>query len=528
MVKKLTFCFALLLVVSICNAQVGLVKSVEVITLEDISKGNIDLSDVLIGESVTQIGDIDNDGVVDIAINGHNSKTYKSSIYIIFLTKMGTVKNTIELTDGKNGLPTNFTNKSLFNFGHSIASIGDINGDGVNDIVVGNPGTNHPWLAPFHHKGEIYILFLASDGTVKNYTIIGENMGGFNDSIVEEGSFGWAVTGIGDFNKDGINDIAVGSPSEQGSGSRQGAVWLIYLKANGFAKSYKKIVATSAVGLTSIQNFEGFGSSLTSLGDIDNDGFEELAVGSPQAFDNFSYRGIVRVLFFQDSSEIKLVSRIGQSQSPFTDSIEANSGFGYGLANIGDLDNNGINDIAISAIRNHESRGAFWNCFLNANGEADYVQKIASDTGGLSFSFLPNERFGSGMAGLGDLDQDGYEDIIVSATGVKGNADNKGELYVVYLFNNTLSSGNSPALHNLKLYPNPTRKSLSISLPLASQETHKAEITIHDVFGKEVYREETTVNNNLVKVNVEEFSSGVYFLNLETHQGRYHQKFIVE
>lgn len=527
MVKKLTFCFVLFLLVAICQAQVGIVKSVEVITPKDIGKGNIDLSDVIIGEGVTQIGDIDNDGVVDIAVNGHNSKTYNSSIYVIFLTKMGTVKNTIELTDGKNGLPTNFTNKSLFNFGNSIASIGDINGDGVNDIVVGNPGTNHPWLAPFHHKGEIYILFLASDGTVKNYTIIGENMGGFNDSLVEEGSFGWAVTGIGDFNKDGVNDIAVGSPSEHGSGFRQGAVWLIYLKANGFAKSYKKIMATSAVGLTSIQNFEGFGSSLTSLGDIDNDGFEELAVGSPQAFDNFSYRGIVRVLFFQDSSEIKLVSGVGQSQSPFADSIEANSRFGYALANLGDLDNDGTNDIAISGIGNYEGRGAFWNCLLNTNGQANYTQKISSDTGNF-LTLLPKARFGSSMAGLGDLNQDGYNDIVVSATGIDGDANSKGELYVIYLFNNTLSSGNSPASQNLNLYPNPTRKSLSISLPSTNQRTHEATITIIDVFGKEVYCEKVSINNNTIKVNVEEFSSGVYFFNLEANQRSYNQKFIIE
>ena len=92
--------------------------------------------------------------------------------------------------------------------------------------------------------------------------------------------FGYSVATLGDLDNDGIVDIAVGATGDDDGGDGLGAVWLLFLNNNGTVKGHQKISATEGGFNGMLENGDGFGSSVASLGDLDNDGIVDIAVGA--------------------------------------------------------------------------------------------------------------------------------------------------------------------------------------------------------------------------------------------------------
>lgn len=114
-------------------------------------------------------------------------------------------------------------------FGGSIAAIGNLDGDTVVDIAVGAYGE-------VNQRGATWILFLNTDGTVKNHVKIAKNQGGFTGDISEYDEFGWSLAALGDLAGDGSAALAVGAPKD---GSQiYGAVWMLFLNTDGTVKSH--------------------------------------------------------------------------------------------------------------------------------------------------------------------------------------------------------------------------------------------------------------------------------------------------
>ena len=182
-------------------------------------------------------------------------------------------------------------------FGHSVASVGDLNGDGITDLAVGVNGddTGGP------RRGAVYVLLLNADGTVNASTKIAHNMSG-GPSLANEDYFGHSVAGIGDLDGDGINDLAVGANRDDTDGADRGAVHLLLLNANGTVKDSTKI-ASGTVGGSSLTDGGRFGGAVTSLGDIDGDGVIDLAVGAYLDSTGGIGRGAVHVLFLETLDE---------------------------------------------------------------------------------------------------------------------------------------------------------------------------------------------------------------------------------
>ena len=118
-------------------------------------------------------------------------------------------------------------------FSHSIANLGDLDGDGITDLVVGadfddDGGTD---------RGALYILFMNNDGTVKSYQKISDTEGGFLGDLDNRDKFGHAVDNIGDLDGDGIIDIAVGVYLDDDGGTERGALYILFLNNDGTVKS---------------------------------------------------------------------------------------------------------------------------------------------------------------------------------------------------------------------------------------------------------------------------------------------------
>ena len=177
-------------------------------------------------------------------------------------------------------------------FGWSVASLSDLDGDGVSEIVVGAPWDDDGGF----NRGAVWVLFLNTDGTVKSHQKISDTEGGFTGILDDEDFFGFSVASLGDLDGDGVADLGVGARFDDDGGRKRGAVWVLFLNTDGTVKSHQKISDTEG-GFTGIlDNNDHFGW-VASLGDLDGDGVGDLAVGAQNDDDGGGSRGAVWILF---------------------------------------------------------------------------------------------------------------------------------------------------------------------------------------------------------------------------------------
>ena len=313
------------------------------------------------GASVVDIGDLNSDGVNDLAVGAHGDDmdesgniaggTNRGAVHIFYMNTDGSVDSTVEINDSTANGPT-LANGDFF--GESVANIGDLNSDGVNDLVVGayKDGANA--------RGAVHIMFMNTDGSVDSTVEINDSTAN-GPTLRNSDKFGISVANIGDLNGDGVNDLAVGAESDDmdesgnaAGGTNRGAVHIMFMNTDGSVDSTVEINSSTANGPT-LADSDWFGRSVANIGDLDGDGVNDLAVGA--SGDNMdangdddggANRGAVHIIHMSTDGSVKSVVEIND----FTTNGPAPSNqdfLGRSVANIGDLDGNGINDLAVGA-----------------------------------------------------------------------------------------------------------------------------------------------------------------------------------
>jgi hypothetical protein len=273
-------------------------------------------------------------------------------------------------------------------FGESVAGLGDVNGDGVGDLIVGAPGADR--------------VFMLSGATLAVLrTMVDPNGTGH--------LFGYTVANAGDVNGDGVDDIAVGAP-----GPVPGPLPLpcalppcpppdpAFGRAFIFSGSNGALIHT----LIPSDEFAGFGVSVASLGDVNGDGVPDVAVGMAPTG---SPSSIGRVYAFSGSNGAVLweVDEPGGKQFP---------SFGQRLASIGDLNGDGRRDLLVSAPFHDVNPDP--NVFVLAGR----VYLVSGATGAILRTHADptpadQDLFGSGIAAVGDQNADGFEDYAIGEAG---------------------------------------------------------------------------------------------------------------
>ncbi|NOT76820.1 MAG: T9SS type B sorting domain-containing protein [Cyclobacteriaceae bacterium] len=300
-------------------------------------------------------------------------------------------------------------------FGILCAAIGDLDDDGVTDIAVG--ATNQGGA----DRGSVFILFLNRDGTVKGSREILPLESNQNDS------FGSSIVALGDMNGDGIEDIGVGANYDGDGGGTSGSLWILFMEKNGTVKGSQKISATQGNFTQPLTGSSTFGTGATNLGDLDNDGVIDLAVGS---FGHGQIDGAVYILFMNSNGTVKSSRKITQGTAGI--SFDNDGYFGYGLSALGDVDGDGVTDLGVGAHRTDDGgvdRGAVWVIFLTSTGSVKGFNKISATSGSFTQS---TGRLGVSIAGIGDYDSDGVPDMIVGGNDASGS----GAIFYLMLNNN--------------------------------------------------------------------------------------------
>ena len=277
----------------------------------------------------------------------------------------------------------------------------------------------------------------ASDGTVTDEQKISATVGGLTSPLDPDDRFGKAISGIGDLDGDGINDIVVGAMFDDDGGTDRGAVYILFLNADGTVKSEQKISAVTG-GLTgTIDDGDSFGQSVAGIGDVDGDGVIDLVVSAERDDDGGADRGAVHILFMNPDGTVKAEQKISSTSGGLTATLLDDSDFfGAAVTGLGDLDGDGINDIAVGAPRGDDGgldRGEVHILFLNANGTVKAEQTISSTIGGLTAMINDDDRVGSAVSGIGDLDGDGLFDIAVGAQLDDDGGADRGAVHILFL-----------------------------------------------------------------------------------------------
>ena len=300
--------------------------------------------------------------------------------------------------------------------GISAEAIGDLDGDGVTDIAVGaftddDGGPN---------TGAIYIIFLNEDDTVKSFQKISATEGGFNGLLDDDDVFGASISYLGDMNGDGDIELAVGAEYDGDGGFWHGAVWILSLNSSGMVTAYTKISDTQG-GFTG--GFNGdvvFGTDVELLGDLDGDGNTDIAVGSRRDYDGGDTRGALWILFLNSDFSVKSYQKISSLSGNFTETLNDGDYFGGSVANLGDMDGDGVIDLAVGSYRDNDGGveyGAFYVLFMNSNGTVKSSQKVSANSGGFSYPLNFNALFGRSIDTLSDTDNDGLIEILVGCMG---------------------------------------------------------------------------------------------------------------
>ena len=274
-------------------------------------------------------------------------------------------------------------------FGYAVANAGDVNGDGYDDVLVG---------AYLHSNGN------ANEGAA--YVFLGGPDGlGLGPEWVVEGNvdgefFGYAVGTAGDVNQDGYDDILVGAPLASPPGlNGAGRVSLYYGSASGPAHSPARVFVGSAVGAS-------LGIACTGIGDVDGDGYPEIAMSEPNYGGGVAGEG--RVLVYKGGPGGVAIAPILEWESGLLNSFA-----GIALGPAGDVNGDGHADLLVGAYN-------FGNVEV---GEGAIHLFLGSPLG---LTQAPDQTIEGGFNGMnlgtsvwtaGDLDKDGYGDVIAGGPG---------------------------------------------------------------------------------------------------------------
>lgn len=414
-----------------------------------------------LGNPVASAGDVNGDGYMDVMIGALGYRPYPGgitgSVFIYYGSNKGlsdTVSTIISLQGGQLIQRT---------FGITIACVGDINGDGYDDVLIGDSNADR-------YAADVYLFYGSASGLSTSYTLpfrsyihpsfAGEltvagagdvNRDGFSDVIIrayqieypspsnpipvqrtfyrtyvyygsasgltgnwvqEGGNASSTVTGAGDVNKDGYDDIIISNNSQTGIGT-----------ASLYLGSSAGLGITAASTVQGSQAGEGFGGSLACAGDVNRDGYSDVIIGAASWATATApvIKGAGRVYLYLGSS-----SGLGNAPVWTAEGSQANENFGISLAGAGDVNGDGYADIIVGASQYTNGDSLEGAAFIYRGSPAG----LAKEPAWMAEGNQVRAYFGRSVAGVGDVNRDGIGDVIVGVPNYSHGQLSEGAAFV--------------------------------------------------------------------------------------------------
>ena len=430
------------------------------------------------GISVSGAGDVNGDGFDDFLVGAVRAKPdggfENGAVYVVFGGE-AVMPSSFDLStiDGTNGF--RLDGKNMLDFvGRSVAAAGDVNGDGIGDLVIGASYSSYSY-------GGAYIVF--GGGTLSTLDAADGKTDGTLDLSLLDGSAGFrldgaafgdhagiSVSGAGDVNGDGFQDVIVGAWHT--TNYEIGAAYLVFGGPDNFSKldkadgladgqlNFALLDGTTGFQLNGVQNSDYTGFSVSLTGDVNGDGFDDFVIGTPNSGAPGSTHAGVSYLVFGGASLATLDAADGSSDGGIDlgkldgktgyrlDGLNAEDYTGRSISSAGDVNGDGFGDFIIGAPTGDEDKSkSVGFAFVLYGGStladldaADKTSDGISDLSNLAgskagFTFVgpgAYDEAGFAVASAGDVNGDGFDDLVVGARTGYSNGNFAGTVFVVF------------------------------------------------------------------------------------------------
>ena len=409
------------------------------------------------GFSVSSAGDVNGDGYDDLIIGAYgadpNGDSQAGETYIIYggASAPGT-GGVLDLSalDGTNGFILTGIDRNDQS-GRSVSSAGDVNGDGYDDLIIGAPGA-----APNgdSQAGETYLVYgganaPGTDGVLDLSDLDGSN--GFILNGIDGRDFsGGSVSSAGDVNGDGYDDLIIGANRADPNGRNSGETYIVYGGASapgtdGVLDLSRLAMDGNGFILNGIDGRDYSGFSVSSAGDVNGDGYDDLIIGANRADPNGDSQAGETYLVYGGASAPGTggrfnLSTLNGSNGFILTGIDADDRSGWSVSSAGDVNGDGYDDLIIGAYgadpNGDSSAGETYLVYggVSAPGTDGVLDLSALDgTNGFTLTGIDAvDLSGRSVSSAGDVNGDGYDDLIIGAWAADPNGSSSGETYVIY------------------------------------------------------------------------------------------------
>jgi len=422
------------------------------------------------GFSVSTAGDVNNDGFDDVIVGAEGYNNFTGRAYIFY--GGSSMDNTADVTfNGEGGW-----------FGVSVSTAGDVNNDGFDDVIVGASWYNDT-------TGRAYLYY---GGSSMNNSADITFYGGSEDK-----RFGKSVSTAGDVNNDGFDDVIVGAFGFY----RTGRAYIYY---GGSSMDNMADVTFNGEGVNN-----HFGLSVSTAGDVNNDGFDDVIVGA-EGYNSSADRAYI---YYGGSSMDNMADVTFNGEG-------VNNHFGYSVSKAGDVNNDDFDDVIVGAIGYNSWAGRAYIYYgsssmdstadVTFNGEGEY------------------NYFGGSVSTAGDINNDGFGDVIVGAYGYNHYTGR------AYIYSDPAALDSVELTHlspkDFALfpnYPNPFNPSTKIGYRIPEQSFIKIEVI--NLLGQSVgvlVNREKQAGFHEATWNAKNLPSGIYLISIRAESLHSNKSFV--
>lgn len=375
------------------------------------------------GHSVSGVGDVNNDNYDDFVIGAYGNDDIDNAAGKSYLILGRPTSNWAKDVSLSNANASFVGEVALDNSGFSVSGAGDVNDDGYDDFLIGAYQSQT-------QAGQTYLLM----GRPTSWWSTGTSLANANASFIGElsGDYaGYSVSDAGDVNTDGYDDILIGAYKNSEGGDDAGQTYLVMGRQSN-QWSMDVSLANANASFVGEGAYHQSGYSVSGAGDVNNDGYDDIIIGADENDDVGNAAGKSYIIFGGPSNRWSMDLVLSNANASFVGEA-ADDYSGHSVSGTGDFNQDGYDDVLIGAYGNDESYGLAGKTYLILGKPTQqWMLDVSLDLANISFlGEALSDQSGVSVSGAGDVNGDGFDDLLFGANGNDDGGLVAGKSYLI-------------------------------------------------------------------------------------------------